>query len=148
MEPRLLHHLASACGGERVNGPPDVTITRVVTDSRVVESGDLFVPLKGEHFDGHDFLGEVAVRGAAATLVSRAALDALPEGFPAIVVEDPRRAYGEIAAGYRRDFDLPIVCVGGSNGKTTTKELVAAVLDAVGPVLKSESSFNNEVGVP
>ena len=119
-----------------------------MTDSRTLQAGDLFVPLAGERFDGHDFLGAAAARGAVATLVARARLEDVPPDLPAIVVEEPRRSYGELATFYRREFDLPVVCVGGSNGKTTTKELIAAALSGAAPVLKSESSFNNDVGVP
>jgi UDP-N-acetylmuramoyl-tripeptide--D-alanyl-D-alanine ligase len=80
--------------------------------------------------------------------VARAQLAKLPAGLPAIVVEDPRTAYGAIAGFYRGEFELPVICVGGSNGKTTTKELLGAVLARAFPVLKSEASFNNDIGVP
>lgn len=148
MEPRTLQYWAAACGGELRQGSPSLIARRVVTDSRKVEPGDLFVPLKGERFDAHDFLAEVAHQGAVGAVVARSRLSDAPDRLPVIVVEDPRRAYGEMGAFYRREFELPLVCVGGSNGKTTTKELIAAALGPLGPVLKSDASHNNDVGVP
>ncbi len=148
MEARSLHYFATACGGELRAGAPDALVHRVQTDSRLVAPGDLFVALKGERFDAHDFLGDVAARGAIAVLVARPQLAKLPTGLAAIAVDDPRAAYGAIAASYRREFELPVICVGGSNGKTTTKELIAAAAGRDFPLLKSEASFNNDVGVP
>jgi UDP-N-acetylmuramoyl-tripeptide--D-alanyl-D-alanine ligase len=105
--------------------------------------------LKGDRFDGHAFLAEVARKGATAPVVGPGPLPAdLPAAVAVIVVDDPRRALGRLAARYRQDFDLPVVCVGGSNGKTTTKDLLASVLRSLGPVLASEASFNNDIGVP
>jgi len=121
----------------------------VCSDSRAAQAGDVFFALKGDRFDGHDFLAEVARKGATALVVGPAALPAdLPAGVAVIVVDDPRRALGRLAARYRQDFDLPVICVGGSNGKTTTKDLLASVLRSLGPVLASEASFNNDIGVP
>jgi UDP-N-acetylmuramoyl-tripeptide--D-alanyl-D-alanine ligase len=148
MEARPLHYFATACGGELRTGSPTAPVRRVLTDSRLVGAGDLFVALHGERFDAHDFLAEVAARGVAGAVVARRQLARLPAGLPAIVVDEPRAAYGAIAGYYRQEFDLPVICVGGSNGKTTTKELIAAALGRTFPVLKSEASFNNDVGVP
>jgi UDP-N-acetylmuramoyl-tripeptide--D-alanyl-D-alanine ligase len=121
----------------------------VCTDSRTAQAGDVFFALKGDRFDGHAFLGEVAARGAAALVVGPAPLPPdLPAGVGIIVVDDARRALGRLAAARRQQFDLPVVCVCGSNGKTTTKNLLAAVLAEFGPVLASEASFNNDIGVP
>lgn len=148
MESRSLQELAAACGGELRGGPGPCRIRRVTTDSRDAGPGDLFVALSGERFDGHEFLGAAAAAGVSAVLVARHRAGAVPGALPAIVVESPRQAYGDIAGAYRRDFDLPVICVAGSNGKTTTKELLAAVLGAGFPVLKSPASHNNDVGVP
>ena len=148
MDPRNLHELAAACGGELRGGAPSLRVRRVTTDSRDARPGDLFVALSGERFNGHDFLAGVAAQGATAALVSRLRAASVPAALPAIVVDDPRRAFGQMAAAYRRDFEIPVVCVAGSNGKTTTKELIAAVLGAAFPTLKSVASFNNDVGVP
>jgi UDP-N-acetylmuramoyl-tripeptide--D-alanyl-D-alanine ligase len=148
MEPRTLEYIAQTMQGELLNGSPARAITRISTDSRHVEPGDLFLALAGERFDGHTFLFEVAQRGAAAVVVER---QKLPPGFnacPVILVENSRLALGRLGAAYRREFDLPVVTVGGSNGKTTTKELIASVLRQKKATLWSEASFNNDVGVP
>ena len=121
---------------------------RVCTDSRAAQTGDVFFALKGERFDGHAYLSEVARKGATALVIANCQLAMLPSGVAVIVVDDPRRALGRFAARYRQDFDLPVVCVGGSNGKTTTKDLLGAVLGQLGPVVASEASFNNDIGVP
>jgi len=143
-----LHYVAAACGGELRNGSPTQDVLRVITDSREVRAGDLFVPLKGERFDGHDFLTRVAAKPGVMALVARSRLPEIPRELSVVVVDDPRRAYGELAGFYRREFGLPMVCVGGSNGKTTTKELIASTVESTWPILKSEASFNNDVGVP
>ena len=148
MEPRSLQELAAACGGELRGGKASVMVRRVTTDSRDARPGDLFVALAGPRFNGHDFLRAVAAAGVSAAVVARRRAVEPPPGLPLVVVDDPRRAFGEMAAAYRREFDIPLVCVAGSNGKTTTKELVAAVLGAALPTLKSAASFNNDVGVP
>ena len=148
MEPRPLSWMVAACAAELLapNGNP--IVRRVVTDSRIAGPGDLFVALRGERFDGHHFLPELVGRGVVGALVAEARRDALPPGLTALVVADPRTAYGRLAGYYRADFDVPMVCVGGSNGKTTTKELIATVLTASFRTLKSDASFNNDVGVP
>ncbi len=148
MEPRSLQFFAAACGGELRTAAPTAPVRRVVTDSRAVVEGDLFVALSGERFDGHDFLAEVTARGAVAVVVARKQVAKLPPDASALIVDEPRTAYGAMAGAYRREFMLPVVCVGGSNGKTTTKELIAATVGRSGPMLKSEASFNNDVGVP
>jgi UDP-N-acetylmuramoyl-tripeptide--D-alanyl-D-alanine ligase len=148
MEARSLEFIASACSGDLLGGSPASQIRRVSTDSRQVQPGDLFVALPGERFDGHNFLQEVLQRGAAALALQRdRAPVAVPE-CPTILVQDTRRALGLLAAHYRKDFSLPVVAVGGSNGKTTTKELVASVLRQKFATLWSEASFNNDIGVP
>lgn len=148
MDLRNLQELAAACGGELRGGAPALAVRRITTDSRDARPGDLFVALTGERFDGHDFLPVVASQGVTAALVARSRASSAPAALPVIVVDDPRRAFGQMASSYRRDFDLPVIGVGGSNGKTTTKELIAAVLGAAFPTLKSPASFNNDVGVP
>lgn len=151
MEPRSLEYVASACNGEIRWGSSETLVTRVCTDSRQVRAGDLFIALAGEKFDAHDHLAEAAQKGASALLVARAKLAKaadLPASVGLILVEDTRAALGHLAACYRKDFTLPIVVIGGSNGKTTTKELLASVLRQKFPTLWSEASFNNDVGVP
>jgi len=146
MEPRSLKYVAEACAGE-CQGPGDREVRAVCTDSRRVAPGDLFVALRGERHDGHDFAGAAARAGAGAALLARDCAG-LPPDFPVIRVADTRRALGQLAARYREDFEPAMVAVAGSNGKTTTKELLAAVLRQRWTVLASEASFNNDIGVP
>ncbi|HXG47323.1 MAG TPA: UDP-N-acetylmuramoyl-tripeptide--D-alanyl-D-alanine ligase [Methylomirabilota bacterium] len=151
MDPRSLSFVTDACGGEMRAGAPDALVRRVCTDSRKAQPGDLFIPLAGEKFDGHDFLEDVAARGVAAVLVARhraGQAARLPAGIGLVHVDDTRAALGRLAARYREDFDLPVVAIAGSNGKTTTKELLAAILREQFATLWNEASFNNNVGVP
>jgi UDP-N-acetylmuramoyl-tripeptide--D-alanyl-D-alanine ligase len=148
VEERSLKFAADACAAEIRRGSEDVVFKNVNTDSRQVRAGDLFVALKGDRFDGHDFVSQVAGQGAVAMLVERNRMpDHLPE-CPVLVVENTRTALGQLGAAYRKQFELPVIAVGGSNGKTTTKELVAAVLRQKLPTLWSQASFNNDIGVP
>ncbi|HKS35984.1 MAG TPA: UDP-N-acetylmuramoyl-tripeptide--D-alanyl-D-alanine ligase [Verrucomicrobiae bacterium] len=140
--------MAEACGGELIAGSSSIWVTRVSTDSRKTQPGDLFVALAGERFDGHEYVRQVAEKGAAAVLVDRAKVSAPLPDCAVIAVDNTRQALGRLGARYRSDFDLPIVAVGGSNGKTTTKELLASVLRRRFKALWSEASFNNDIGVP
>lgn len=148
MEPRSLTFVAEACGGRFVRGRPDALVRRVSTDSRTVQPGDLFVAIAGERFDGHAFLNDAAAKGAAGLLVEAAKLPAQELAATVVAVDDTRSALGRLAARYRRDFKLPVIAVGGSNGKTTTKDLIASALGRRFVTLKSEASFNNDIGVP
>ena len=143
--------LAAATGG-RWTGSAPAALDGVSTDTRTLAAGGLFVALRGERFDGHDHLAEAAARGAVAAIVSEAWLAARPAGaappLPALSVQDPLAALGAVARHHRRRFHLPMVAVTGSNGKTTTREMIAAILATRGPVLKTEGNLNNEVGVP
>jgi len=130
------------------NAGADAAFDGVSTDSRQVSIGNLFVALRGERFDAHDFLSEVAAKGVAAVVVER-----VPDGLtvPALVVPDTRVALGEIGAYWRRQFAIPVIGVTGSNGKTTVKEMVASILSAAfGPdhVLATRGNLNNDIGVP
>ena len=148
MEERTLQFIAKACAGKQLSGLPETRVRRVCTDSRQVKTGDLFLALRGERFDGHDFLGAVVEKGAVAVVAERRSVPADCRGCVMIAVEDTRKALGQLASEYRKDFVLPVVAVGGSNGKTTTKELVASVLKQERVTLWSEASFNNDIGVP
>jgi UDP-N-acetylmuramoyl-tripeptide--D-alanyl-D-alanine ligase len=148
MEACSLKFISTACAGEQMSGLPETRVQRVCTDSRRGKAGDLFFALRGDRFDGHDFLRAVAEQGAAAVVVERGRVPANWNGCAMIAVEDTRRALGRLAADYRRGFVLPVVAVGGSNGKTTTKDLVASVLKKRLTTLWSEASFNNDIGVP
>jgi UDP-N-acetylmuramoyl-tripeptide--D-alanyl-D-alanine ligase len=147
MDFRSLKFVADACAGELRSGSPGLLVRRVCSDSRQAQAGDLFFAITGDRFDGHDFLVDVAKKGVAAVVAGR---DRVPADLPCAVVavDDPRGALGRLAGRYREDFTLPVVAVGGSNGKTTTKELVAAVLGQSLRTIWSEASFNNDIGVP
>jgi len=147
-----LKFVAEACDAELRRGTAEALTKNVCLDSRKAQPGDLFLAVKGEHFDGHDFLNEVAAKGVAAVVVEKSKVQSpkpkLAPGVAMLVVEDVRIAFGKLAAAYRKDFDLPVVCVGGSNGKTTVKELIASVLRQKLATVWNEASFNNDIGVP
>ena len=140
--------VAEACGAEIFGDAAGVEINSVCTDSRAAKAGDLFFAIKGEKFDGHDFINEIAAKGAAAVVVEKKKLPAKLPACAVLAVDDVRVAFGKFATAYRRQFDLPVIAVGGSNGKTTVKELVASVLRQKFSTLWSEASFNNDIGVP
>lgn len=148
MEAMTVQQVAEACGGETIAGAGTALVRRVATDSRHVEPGDAFVALTGERFDGHDFVHAAASRGATAVVVERERLQARPPVAAIVAVENTRRALGRWAAWHRRQFGFPVIAVAGSNGKTSTKDLLASVLACRYATLASEASFNNDVGVP
>lgn len=127
------------------------SFAEVVTDTRKIEPGALFLALKGERFNGEDFAADAVAAGAAGVLLS----DACPsekyagiEGADVLLVPDTLAAYQQLAHAWRERFSVPVVAITGSNGKTTTKDLTAAVLSARGPVLKTQANYNNEIGLP
>ena len=128
--------------GEKGN----ITFEGVTTDSRKITNGMLFVALKGENFNGEDFAAEALRKGATAVLVSKN----FNKNLDGIIlkVDDTLKAYRQIAGAWRNRFDIPVIAVTGSNGKTTTKDLTAAALNGLGHVQKTSGNFNNEVGVP
>lgn len=148
----LLSEIAQAVHGDLVG--EDSLATGVSTDSRQIPKGALFVALKGERFDAHDFLDAAKAAEAAGVLVANKA--ALPAGVSAVVVDDTRLALGRLSAAWRAQFSIPLIGVTGSNGKTTTKEMIASVLVAaqaevgLGPetVLATQGNLNNDIGLP
>ncbi len=148
MQAGSLRGVVTACAGELIQGSPATSFARVCTDSRQLQPGDLFFALSGGKFDGHGFLDEVVRKGAAAAVIERNRAPAGWQGCPLIAVEDTRKALGRLAAQHRATFSLPVIAVAGSNGKTSTKELLASVLKQKLVTLWSEASFNNDVGVP
>jgi len=138
--------IQSATGAARSGPVPAAAFPAVCTDTRSLVPGCLFVALKGERFDAHDFLPAALAGGAAALVVEQGR--AVPVGATAYAVADTLAALGALARHHRRRFRLPLGAVGGSNGKTTTKEMVAAILGTRGPSLKTEGNLNNEVGLP
>ena len=126
-----------------------VRFLRVTTDSRALREGDLFVALKGERFDGHDFVPAALAQGAAAALVAHDRASALHGAL--VAVADPLAALGQLAAYWRARFTLPLVAIVGSNGKTTVKEMLAAILRAemgAAAMLATTGNLNNAIGVP
>ncbi len=137
---------AAQVTGAVTNSKAEMFFECVTTDSRKVTSGALFVALKGEIFNGEDFVEESFKKGAAAVVVSKT-FDKDIDGV-VLKVDDTLTAYRQIAGAWRDRFDIPVVAVTGSNGKTTTKDLTAAALNGLGHVNKTSGNFNNEVGVP
>jgi UDP-N-acetylmuramoyl-tripeptide--D-alanyl-D-alanine ligase len=122
----------------------DASFTRLISDTRQVQVGDCFVALSGDRFDGHDYLAEAAQRGAVGALVSRRVDVSLTQ----VVVDDSLQGLQDYARSWRSGFSLPVIGVTGSNGKTTTKQLLAAVVAARGAVLATQGNLNNHIGVP
>ncbi len=146
MENMTIGRASDLCGGE-LHGSfnTEAGIEKIVIDTRNVEKGDLFAAFRGEHADGHDYMRAAFDRGAACCIGER-----VPEGEtrPVMVVPDVLKALEQIAAGYRSDFDLPVVGIAGSVGKTTAKEMISAVLEQRFRTLKTEGNLNNRYGVP
>ena len=142
--------IISATKAEIIRADDKITsFTEIVTDSRKIIDGSLFIAFKGEKFDGENFAVEAIEKGAAAVMVSRdCPKEKLPTKGVVLKVDDTLAAYQNIAHIWRMKFNLPIVSITGSNGKTTTKDLTAAVLSMLGDVQKTSGNFNNEIGVP
>ena len=124
----------------------DLDFTGCTTDSRRVNSGELFIALRGEHFDGHEFVGEARNNGAVAAVVERNISGG--SRLPIIIVDDSRVAMGKLAAYWRSSISVPLIAITGSNGKTTVKEMITSVLSRKAPVLSTRGNLNNEIGVP
>lgn len=137
-----LGELAGLLGGELRNG--DAAFDGVTIDSRTIAGGELFVALRGERHDAHDFLAQVRSAGAAAAMVSRWCDVALPQ----LRIDDTLDGLQRLSAHWRTRFTSPVVAVTGSNGKTTTKQMLAAVFTARGPVHATRGNLNNHIGVP
>ena len=142
----LLSQVAQTLGARMIGA--DVALTAVSTDTRGVAAGQLFIALRGARFDAHDFLDQAVASGAAALLVADESK--LPAGVSALVVDDTLLALGRLAAAWRAQFSLPLIAVTGSNGKTTTKEMIAAILKAQfgDAVLATRGNLNNDIGLP
>lgn len=140
--------ILEATGGRLVSPGPE-SFANVSTDSRAVRAGDLFVPLVGERFDGHDFIKESVEKGAGGALMQRGRKVHAPPGKALIEVADTLRALQDIAHRVRKSREgLVVIGITGTNGKTTTKEMLAKVLETRGPVLRNEGNLNNEIGLP
>lgn len=149
METIILSQLLEAVDGQLLGGFDrlDTPIARVETDSRSIHPGVLFIPLVGERFDGHAYIGSALEGGAAGCLTAREPDRLLPGKFY-VKVDDTEKALGRLAAWYRDRFPIPFIGVTGSVGKTTVKDMLAAVLGVRYKVLKTEGNHNNNVGLP
>lgn len=148
MQSLTVKEIASAVGGVWWNPREEMPeITAVCTDSRNLAQGCLFVPWVGEKFDGHDFINQALEAGAAGCLCAKLPMDLRDDKFY-IKVNDTRLALRALASAYRNRFDIPFVQITGSVGKTTTKEMISAVLGAKLRVLKTPENFNNDIGTP
>src|SRR4030095_12584559 len=125
MDALPLHRIAELAGAEIVLGNAETIISRISTDSRTTKPEDLFVALRGEHFDAHNFLEQVAKAGAAGALVSRDPPPGLPQTFAILRSADTLVAYQNLAANYRKTLPLKVLGITGSNGKTSTKDFAA-----------------------
>jgi len=147
-----LEQVIAFTGGRLVAGGPGGSFARVITDSRQARPGDLFVALLGERFDGHDFMGQAEERGVSGVLVHREPPLAVrsAEGNPPAVIRvpDTLKALGDLAAGHRNLFDVPVGVLTGSNGKTTTKEMTVSVLRLCFRCLWTPGNLNNRIGLP
>jgi UDP-N-acetylmuramoyl-tripeptide--D-alanyl-D-alanine ligase len=149
MRPTSLQQIAAWAGGSLIQGQPSATITTVSTDTRSLAPGDLFLAIKGEKFDGHDFIEKAAEQGVAAIFVNQLKLSTERFDGGIIHVRDTLVALRELALRYRRSrLDLFAVGVTGSNGKTSTKDFLTAVLSRVGNVNATAGNLNNHIGLP
>jgi UDP-N-acetylmuramoyl-tripeptide--D-alanyl-D-alanine ligase len=141
--------MARVLGGRLLQGDPARPVVGVSTDSRTVKPGNLFIALRGPQFDGRTFVSQALERGATAALIAGAfSLEGLPPEPPILQVPDTLEALGRLAQVWRRRFTLPLIGLSGSNGKTTTKEMTAAILGTLGPTLKNPGNLNNLIGLP
>lgn len=138
-----IKEIAAACGGRLIN-PSETVISHISTDSRDIKEGSLFIPIVGEKFDGHSFIEDTLKKGAASFLSQKE----INTDKTYVLVEDTLKALGDIAAYYRGLFDIPVVGITGSVGKTTTKDMIAAVLSVKYNVVKTKGNFNNHIGLP
>jgi UDP-N-acetylmuramoyl-tripeptide--D-alanyl-D-alanine ligase len=124
-------------------------VTGISTDTRTLAPGDLYIALRGENFDGHRYMGEAFKKGAVAAIAdSPVDLSSFPESPLVIQTKDSLAALGDIARAWRRKFDIPVIAVTGSVGKTSVKEMIACALSSLGPIVKTDRNENNEIGLP
>jgi UDP-N-acetylmuramoyl-tripeptide--D-alanyl-D-alanine ligase len=148
MNPLTVSQSAQLAGASLSSGDGTVVINKVSTDSRTIKAGELFVALRGENFDGHDFVESCAKAGATGALVDLNWTGSVPRTFALLRAADTLQAYQTLAANYRRSLALKVLAITGSNGKTSTKDFVASVLARRFRVTKTEGNFNNHVGLP
>jgi len=143
-----VNEIIKATGGKLIQGKPADKLAAISTDSRRLKPQEAFLALKGNNFDGHDFISEALKSKVACLIVERAPEFPIPKEIAVIQVKDTTLALGGIARFQRQKFNLPVIAVTGSNGKTTTKEMIAWILSANARVLKNEGTKNNQIGLP
>ena len=143
---RLKEIIQATCG-QRLSGHPETLITGISTDTRTLRPGNLFLAIPGDRFDGHDFIEEARQKGAAAFVISRNHVR-YPSSCAVVAVRNSVRALGLMALAHRKRFSIPIIAITGSTGKTTTKEMIASVLENRYTLLKNVATLNNQIGVP
>src|SRR2546423_10347901 len=148
MNPLPISQIAKLGGASLSSGDGSVMIDKLSTDSRTLKPGELFVALRGENFDGHNFVQAAAKAGAAGAIVELNWRGKVPETFAFVRANDTLQAYQQLAAIYRKSLALKVVAITGSNGKTSTKDFTASVLGRRFRVTKTEGNFNNHVGLP
>src|SRR5438477_11478230 len=148
MNPLTLSQVAQFAEASLSSGDGTAVINKVSTDSRTIKPGELFVALRGENFEGHDFIEAAAKAGATGALVDPNWAGNVPNNFALLRATDTLQAYQTLAANYRRSLALKVLAITGSNGKTSTKDFAASVLSRRFKVTKTEGNFNNHVGLP
>ncbi len=150
METLRINEIAEMAAARVERGRGALTITRVWSDTRTIEPGDLFLALRGERFDGHDYVGQAADKGAAGAMVSGdwTPPEDLPADFVLIAAADSLKAYQNLAKAYRQERPARIIGITGSNGKTSTKDMAAAAFGEFAQVQKTQGNLNNHIGVP
>lgn len=143
-----VREIIQATGGKLISGNPAEIINGISTDSRKLKPTEAFLALQGDNFDGHDFIKETLKLKVSCLIIEKEPQCSIPRGLPVIKVKNTTLALGDLARFQRKKFNLPVIAVTGSNGKTTTKEMIAWVLSANARVLKNEGTKNNQIGLP
>jgi len=143
-----IDEIITATGGSIISGNGGgITVEGISTDTRTIQRGQLFIPLLGQNFDGHKFIPQAVEKGAKAVITQYPYID-VPNGIPVILVDNTLTALQDIAAFHRKKFNIPVVAITGSTGKTTTKDMIYYVLSQRYHVLRTEGNLNNEIGLP
>src|SRR5438270_11561624 len=148
MNPLSISQIAKFAEAKLESGDGEISVERVSTDSRTIKKGELFVALRGENFDGHKFVEDVAKSGATGAIVDPAWKGKAPKSFVVMRAADTLLAYQNLAANYRKSLAIKVLAITGSNGKTSTKDFAASALGRKFRVTKTQGNFNNHAGLP
>ncbi len=146
MLPLKIAEVIKATNGKLIYGDDEILVSGISSDSRTIKEGELFIPIIGERFDGHDFISEAFKKGASACITNKTIKGTKEKVI--VLVNDTTKALGDLAQYYRMKFKIPLVAITGSVGKTTTKDMAASVLGQKLNCLKTQGNFNNEIGLP